>query len=72
MLLPMEKIGLVDRESSERDARVSLVVLRDSGRRIYREATVTANLIAGEPASGEAGMEQSLNEVFRTLGLAVV
>src|ERR1700754_3728802 len=27
MLLPMEKAGLVDRESSERDARVSYAVL---------------------------------------------
>lgn len=37
-LLPMEKIGLVKRESSENDARVSLVSITDSGRGKFLEA----------------------------------
>ncbi len=54
MLVPMEKIGLVRREANERDARVSYVVLTDSGRVIFEEALVTAVLKAKEiipPAS---------------------
>src|SRR5579863_2723838 len=35
LLLPMEKRGLVKRESTQHDARVSLVVLSAAGRRLY-------------------------------------
>jgi len=41
VLLPMEKTGLVTKQSSERDARVSLVKITDSGSEIYQNATVT-------------------------------
>ena len=40
---PLERIGLVGRESNPRDARLALVTLTDSGRRIAGEALVTAN-----------------------------
>src|SRR3954469_12533813 len=33
MLAPMEKIGLVSRETNERDARISYVVLANGGKR---------------------------------------
>jgi len=46
MLLPMEKIGLIARQASERDARVSLVVITTTGKRVYEEEMETANLIA--------------------------
>lgn len=39
---PLERIGLVGRETHERDARLALVVLTDSGRRIVEEAEQTA------------------------------
>lgn len=39
---PLERIGLVGRESNPRDARLALVTLTDSGRRIASEALVTA------------------------------
>jgi DNA-binding MarR family transcriptional regulator len=39
---PLERIGLVGRESNPRDARLALVTLTDSGRRIADEALVTA------------------------------
>lgn len=39
---PLERIGLVGRESHERDARLALVALTDSGRRIVEEAEQTA------------------------------
>ena len=41
LLNPMEKIGLVTKQDAPRDARVSLVALTKSGRRIYEEADVT-------------------------------
>lgn len=40
---PLERIGLVGRESNARDARLALVTLTDSGRRVAEEASVTAN-----------------------------
>lgn len=41
LLNPMEKIGLVSKEESPRDARVSLVVLSDAGMRVHRDATTS-------------------------------
>lgn len=41
LLNPLEKIGLVQKESSPRDARVSLVMLSATGQRVYEEAKVT-------------------------------
>lgn len=38
---PMEKVGLVSKESSPRDARVSLVKLSKAGQRIYNESSET-------------------------------
>ncbi len=41
MLMPMEKIGLVEKESSARDARVSLVRLTPAGEQLFINASVT-------------------------------
>lgn len=46
MLLPMEKIGLVKREASDLDARVSYVKLAPGGKRILEEAIETANRLS--------------------------
>lgn len=46
LLAPMEKIGVVERLANERDARVSFVVITQSGERIYNEAKITAEEIA--------------------------
>lgn len=43
---PLERIGLVDRESHERDARLALVVLTQTGRQIVDEALQTAESAA--------------------------
>ena len=42
-LAPLERIGLVGRESHARDARLAVVVLTDAGSRVLREATPTAH-----------------------------
>jgi DNA-binding MarR family transcriptional regulator len=41
-LSPLERIGLVGRESNPRDARLALVTLTDAGRRVADEASATA------------------------------
>ena len=46
MLLPLEKIGLIKRESNERDARISYVVLTETGRRLFEDAKGTASNLA--------------------------
>jgi DNA-binding MarR family transcriptional regulator len=38
---PLERIGLVARESHDRDARLALVVLTDTGTRVVDDALVT-------------------------------
>ena len=43
MLLPMEKIGLIQKEVGARDARVSLVKLSKAGERLFSDATTTLN-----------------------------
>jgi DNA-binding MarR family transcriptional regulator len=41
-LAPLERMGLVGREPHARDARLALVVLTETGRRITNEAVLTA------------------------------
>ncbi len=41
MVAPMEKIGMVDREVDQRDARLAFVVLTDAGRERLAEAKPT-------------------------------
>ncbi|MFA6094689.1 MAG: MarR family winged helix-turn-helix transcriptional regulator [Candidatus Paceibacterota bacterium] len=48
LLAPMEKIGLVKRETVAHDARVSLVALAPSGKRILTEALENAEYISRE------------------------
>jgi len=43
---PLERMGLVARESHERDARLALVVLTETGARIVDEALATAGAAA--------------------------
>ena len=44
MILPMEKLGLVKREESEYDARVSYVKLAPGGKRLFEEAIEKAEM----------------------------
>jgi len=41
LLLPMEKIKLIEKEANPRDARVSLVKLSETGARVLSEANVS-------------------------------
>jgi DNA-binding MarR family transcriptional regulator len=46
-LAPLERIGLVTRESNPSDARLALVVLTPRGEELAEEASATANEAAG-------------------------
>lgn len=46
MLAPMEKIGLVGKESHPRDARLSLVKLTKAGANLYQDASQTVGQVA--------------------------
>lgn len=48
MLIPMEKIGLIEKEVNPRDARVSLVKLTRVGETKLAEATTTLNERSGK------------------------
>jgi DNA-binding MarR family transcriptional regulator len=48
MLLPLEKIGLIKREASARDARVSYVALTETGKQLFEDAKETAGSLAKE------------------------
>lgn len=43
MLMPMEKIGLVTKDTSGRDARVSLVKITPAGEELFKNASATLN-----------------------------
>ena len=73
MLMPMEKIGLVGRETNARDARVSYAVLTAAGRQIFEDAKETANMVAKDilPADNLKN-NSSLTELLRMLGGTIV
>ena len=58
---PLERIGLVGRESNPRDARLALVTLTEAGRRVADEASATAEEAASDALRalwGEADCER--------------
>ncbi len=48
MLIPMEKLGMIKRETEERDARVSYVKLASGGKRLLIETIEKAELLSEE------------------------
>ena len=48
LLAPLEKIGLVAREAHLRDARVSFVVITETGKEIFNNAKTTAEEVADD------------------------
>jgi DNA-binding MarR family transcriptional regulator len=73
ILLPMEKIGLVKRESSDTDARVSYVKIASGGKRLLSEAMEGAELLAQEllPET-KLGKQNDISEIFSMLSLGRV
>ncbi len=48
MTIPLEKVGIVGRESNDRDARLAYVVLTDSGRKLVSAARATLERMSVE------------------------
>lgn len=68
-LIPLEKIGLVKREANERDARVSYVVLTETGKIVFEEAKETASHLAREIIPSEKMKNlQPLSDMLAGLG----
>ncbi|BFO66432.1 MarR family winged helix-turn-helix transcriptional regulator [Chryseobacterium sp. KCF3-3] len=69
LLNPLEKIGLVSRETNERDARVSYVVITPNGKKIFEEAKLSAENITKEILSSKKGKSlRMVNEFLFDLG----
>jgi DNA-binding MarR family transcriptional regulator len=69
MLLPLEKTGLVTRETSPRDARVGYAVLTETGRQVFEDARETANAVARELLPADSIKNNpSVVDLFRLLG----
>ncbi|RLJ23552.1 MarR family transcriptional regulator [Chryseobacterium sp. 7] len=69
LLNPLEKTGLVGRETNERDARVSYVVITPSGKKIFEEAKISAEHIAKEILSSKKGKSlKMISELLFDLG----
>ncbi|WP_236974017.1 MarR family winged helix-turn-helix transcriptional regulator [Membranihabitans maritimus] len=67
-LLPMEKIGLVQRESHARDARVSFVKLTSAGINSLENANESANQVALELYYGDEKRLETITDVLIELG----
>ncbi|WP_027330770.1 MarR family winged helix-turn-helix transcriptional regulator [Marinimicrobium agarilyticum] len=68
LLNPMEKIGLVEKESNPRDARSSLVSLSEVGKKITEEASISfeyASVALFEPLDKKR--LSSLSELLKTV-----
>nr|WP_315033000.1 MarR family transcriptional regulator [uncultured Chryseobacterium sp.] len=69
LLNPLEKIGLVSRETNERDARVSYVVITPTGQKIFEEARITAENITKDIISPKRSKSlKSVTELLADLG----
>ncbi len=66
ILIPLEKIGLVSRQTDENDGRVGYAVLTKRGREILPEALESAEMISDEVVGPKAAAR--LAEVERFLG----
>jgi DNA-binding MarR family transcriptional regulator len=66
ILIPLEKIGLVSRQTDEHDGRVGYAVLTKRGREILRDALESAELISEEVVGPKAAAR--LAEVDKFLG----
>ncbi|MDQ1858245.1 MULTISPECIES: MarR family winged helix-turn-helix transcriptional regulator [unclassified Chryseobacterium] len=69
LLNPLEKIGLVARETNERDARVSYVVITPNGKKIFEEARLSAENSTKEILSSKKNKSlRMVNEFLFDLG----
>jgi DNA-binding MarR family transcriptional regulator len=69
LINPMQKIGLVSKESSPKDARVSFVKLTQSGKTIFEESTTSLEMsLKLILVNISAKQISNTQELFRSLG----
>ncbi len=69
LLAPMEKIGLVKREANAQDARVSLVAIAPSGKRMLKDSMENAEELAERLLAGADKTEiRMASELLQKLG----
>jgi len=72
-LLPMEKLGMIKRQESERDARVSFVKLAPGGKRLLSETLERAELLAEEILpSTKLKDQKDASEIFKLFSLGKI
>lgn len=73
LLLPMEKIGLIKREASTSDARVSYVKLAPGGKRLLQESLEKAELISVEflPSTKVKKIDE-ISDIFSSLSMGQI
>ncbi|SRR6266487_1620484 len=64
ILIPLEKIGLVSRQTDEHDGRVGYAVLTKAGREILRDALESAEMISEEVVGPKAATRLAEVEKF--------
>jgi len=68
LMAPMEKIGVIEKLASLRDARQSLVKLSDAGQRLYSEASISFEHSANDLVGNlSAGQQEKIVELFGKL-----
>lgn len=72
MLLPMEKIGLVEREVNPQDARVSFVCITKAGKRLYQESRegveAVADTVTAEMSKKDIlRLQEALHEAVKSI-----
>ena len=71
LLNPMEKIGLIDKQASDHDARVSLVSWTAAGQRMLKESSVTVADLACQLFGGlDTRQRRELNQALDALASA--
>lgn len=65
LLAPMEKIGLIKREATEHDARVSFVTITSGGKRLFEDALITAEETVADFVP--AGKDKKIHELLEVL-----
>jgi DNA-binding MarR family transcriptional regulator len=73
MLLPMEKLGMLKRENSEDDGRVSYVKLASGGRRLLDETLEEAEILSEELLpSVKLENAKEISEIFKMFSLGKI
>ncbi|MFB7243937.1 MarR family transcriptional regulator [Streptomyces populi] len=67
-LVPLERIGLVGRDTDARDARVAYAALTETGRERLADMLVTAGHVAGEVFAEPAWTEEEVTRLAGLLG----